>query len=101
MSRGGSLVTLFGAVFLFMFADTLLPTVLPVTLKQTGAASAGLIGLLVALPQGIGFLTALPAAARGDTRGRARISPATPATPATRETPAAQPAEASAPAFAA
>ena len=74
MRRGGTLVTLFGAVFLFMFADTLLQTVLPVTLKDTGAASAGLIGLLVALPQGIGFITALPAAAAGDTRGRARIA---------------------------
>ncbi len=57
-----------------MFADTVLQTVLPVTLKETGAASVGLIGLLVALPQGIGFITALPAAAYGDTGGRARMS---------------------------
>jgi predicted MFS family arabinose efflux permease len=71
---GSSLAALFAAVFLFMFADTVLLTILPVTLKQTGAASAGLIGLLVALPQGIGFITALPAAAYGDTRGPARLA---------------------------
>jgi hypothetical protein len=71
---GNPFVALFAEVFLFMFADTVLQTVLPVTLKETGAASAGLIGLLVALPQGIGFITALPAAAYGDTGGRARMA---------------------------
>jgi len=71
---GNSLVALFAAVFLFMFADTVLQTILPVTLKETGAASAGVIGLMVALPQGVGFITALPASAYGDTRGRARMA---------------------------
>jgi len=71
---GSSLVALFAVVFLFMFADTVLQTVVPVTLKETGAASASLIGVLVALPQGVGFITALPASAYGDTRGSARMA---------------------------
>jgi hypothetical protein len=64
----------FAAVFVFMFADTMMQTALPVTLKDTGAASAGVIGAMVALPQGIGFLTALPAAAHGDRHGTVRLA---------------------------
>jgi hypothetical protein len=69
-----AVVGLFAAVFVFMLADTTLQTILPVTLARTGAASAGLIGVMVALPQGVGFLTALPASAYGDRHGRARLS---------------------------
>ncbi|MGC5249519.1 MFS transporter [Gordonia sp. DT219] len=64
---------LFAAVFLFVFADSVVQTVMPVTLEKTGAASAGVIGLMIALPQGIGFISSLPAAAFGDARGRARM----------------------------
>ncbi|MBW9122087.1 MFS transporter [Microbacterium trichothecenolyticum] len=66
-------VALFGCVFLYMFADSLQQTVLPLSLETTGA-SVEMIGLFVAIPQGIGFLSALPAVAHADRVGRGPIT---------------------------
>ena len=60
-------------VFLFVAADSVLQTVLPVSMTETGAASVAVIGIMIAIPQGIGFITALPGTAFGDAHGRARV----------------------------
>ncbi len=60
-------------VFTFTMSDTLMQTILPISLTETGAASVAMIGVLIAIPQGVGFLTAMPGAAAGDARGRGRV----------------------------
>lgn len=60
-------------VFLFVGADTLAQTLLPLTLEAAGAASPAVIGVMVALVNGIGVVTALPASAHGDRHGRRRV----------------------------
>ncbi|UZN04153.1 MFS transporter [Cellulomonas sp. S1-8] len=60
-------------VFLFVGADTLMQTLLPLSLEAAGAASPAVIGVMVAVVNGIGLVTALPASAYGDRRGRRRV----------------------------
>lgn len=64
---------LFVGVFCFVFADTLQQTILPLSLAAAGA-SVTLIGIAIAVPQGIGFVTSLPAVAFGDRYGRRVIT---------------------------
>lgn len=65
---------LLALVFAFMIADSVMQTILPLSMTQTGAVSVALIGVMIAIPQGIGFITALPGTAHGDAHGRARVT---------------------------
>jgi hypothetical protein len=57
-------------VFLFMLADSLFQTVVPLGLAASGVGSGTLIGVLLAIPPVVGVIAALPTAAWGDTHGR-------------------------------
>lgn len=61
------------SVFLFVGADSLIQTLLPLALEAADAASPAVIGVMVAVVNGIGLLSALPVSAYGDRFGRRTV----------------------------
>ncbi|MGW4422452.1 MFS transporter [Streptosporangium sp. NPDC004631] len=60
-------------VVLLFTTEAMFQTLLPVTLQAAGVASGLLVGVFIAVSQSTGLLVAPPAAALGDSRGRARV----------------------------